>query len=618
MGIAGGAAVSPPFVYWAYPGCEEVGDIFRTRLADGFIDPVGAPKDYVWQDGWRGHWSIFSTVAARGETVFAQSHRAGVLSHTFSKGTNWRAYSFPDADTYKAATPGTGGVVLTKDHCVFGTLSGELCVVALDSKGAWPKFTPEPFRFQTPSGKFISTAPAVADGQVWFGSDDGCLYGLASDGAAASVPARADLQVPRSKVKSPTGRLYSHPGPFGPQDNSNFVDDPALKPPFKLRWAQRTGAVMRAPLIAGEEDVFVFGMDGTLAAVEQETGRIRWRKRLEGPVTYQLTGVYDAGRLYVPWTGGSFFCLDVADGSVKWSHPMGKPTAQYPVLSGGVVAIASMRKGEKTPVIQAWDALTGEERWLDEGAGENGGHRAEDGQGALDERGAVLRQPRGHRRAERAALRLRLLRRRHARAQGVGRVAPLDEQGVLDLPRAERHAGAGDLAELRRRPGGDGRPGHGEVPETRSRLRAGRRPEPHLRARHPHVGRPVARRHRQRALRPRPRHRRDALAQHGLRPPRLRRHLRLQRPDLLPPPERHALLLRARRGEVIPSPFQGEGQGEGKDSQAQRGTRRNGSFYPHPDPLPERERGRRSQLMDPLKRGDSPNLEGLLVYRANR
>jgi outer membrane protein assembly factor BamB len=363
MGIAGGAAVVPPFVYWAYPGCETVGDIFRTRLDDGFTDPVGAPKDYVWVTEWRQHWAIFSTVAARGETVYAQSHRAGVVSHTFGKGTNWRAYSYPDYDLYPASTPGTGGVVLTKDQAVFGTISGELWTVALESKGAWPKFTPEPFVFRTPSGKFISTTPAVADGCVYFGSDDGCLYGLSADGARTALPARADLHLPRSAVKSPTGKRYPHPGPYGNQTNANFVDDPALKPPLKLRWAARTGAIMRAPLVASEEDVFVFGMDGTLAAVEQETGRIRWRKRLDGPTIYLLSALYDSGRLYVPWTNGTFYCLNASDGSVKWSRPMGAPAGPYPVLAGGVVAFASIPKGTKSPVLQAWDADTGAERW---------------------------------------------------------------------------------------------------------------------------------------------------------------------------------------------------------------------------------------------------------------
>ena len=135
MGVCAGPAVSGSWVYAGYPGCELVGDIVRLRLADGFTNPAKEPVKYVWNRGWRQHWAVFSTVAVRGRTAFAQSHLAGVLAHEFGKGTKWRAFSHPEYKAYTASTPGLAGVVLSKDHCVFATVKGELYVVAIENGG---------------------------------------------------------------------------------------------------------------------------------------------------------------------------------------------------------------------------------------------------------------------------------------------------------------------------------------------------------------------------------------------------------------------------------------------------------------------------------------------------
>jgi len=235
--------------------------------------------------------------------------------------------------------------------------------VALESNGKWPKFEPAPFRFQTATGKPIATCPAVADGCVYFGSDDGCLYGLGANGDLRPGMGKADLHRPRSTVRSPTGKTYPHPGPYGRQNNANYVDDGALRPPLRLRWAVRTGTMLKAPMCASPEDVFYLGMDGTLAAVEHETGRLRWRKRLEGRSGWLESPLWDAGRLYVPGTDGVFYCLDASDGSTRWSRPAGAPAGPFPVLCDGVVVCAAKPAGSKAPRLQALDATSGEERW---------------------------------------------------------------------------------------------------------------------------------------------------------------------------------------------------------------------------------------------------------------
>ena len=363
MGVCAGPAINGSWVYAGYPGCELVGDIVRLRLADGFTNPAKEPLNYVWCQGWRQHWAVFSTVAVRGETVFAQSHHAGALAHQFGKGWKWQAFSFPEYRAYTASTPGLGGVTLSRDHCVFTTLKGELYVVAIDSKGKWPKFQPSPFKFETPSRKLIASCPVIADGCVYYGSDDGCLYGLSPEGKRKPEPPNRELHQRRSTCRPPMGRKYAQPGPYGSQANTNYVNDPELKPPFRLRWATRTGAMLKAPMCASDEDVFYLGMAGTVGAVEQETGRIRWRRRLAGGAGWLESPLWDDGCLYVPRTNAFLYCLDAADGSTRWSRPIGAAAGPYPVKSGKVVAYASKPAGSKAPVLQAYDADTGDELW---------------------------------------------------------------------------------------------------------------------------------------------------------------------------------------------------------------------------------------------------------------
>jgi len=368
MGICAGPSINGPWVYAGYPGCELVGDVVRLRLEDGFTNPAEEPLKYVWnrgrrRQGWRQHWAVFSTVAVRDETAFAQSHHAGVVAHEFGKGTKWWGFPHPEHDAYSSSTPGIAGVTLSKDHCVFATVRGELTVVAIDSTGKWPNFKPAPFTFETPSGKCIASCPVIADGCVYFGSDDGCLYGLSPEGKLKAEPPRDEIHRRRSKLRSPTGKEYAQPGPYGTQANTNYVDDPELKVPFRLRWATRTGVMLKAPMCAGKEDIFYLGMAGTVGAVEQETGRIRWRRRLAGGRGWLESPLWDDGRLYVPRTRTFLYCLDASDGSTKWSRPIGAAASPHPVVSGGMVAYASTPAKSKIPVLRAYDAETGADRW---------------------------------------------------------------------------------------------------------------------------------------------------------------------------------------------------------------------------------------------------------------
>src|SRR5262249_41058224 len=149
---------------------------------------------------------VHCTPAVRDATVFWPRHHQGINVYDFAAGkTLWTARidSTPDQRLYTAciASP-----ALTKEHCVFGTITGDLYVVALNSGGPWPNFQPEPFKFATPFGKPIGSAPVIVDGAVYFGCDDGYLYGLGADGKLPLPSEAPALHEVRSKTVSATGK----------------------------------------------------------------------------------------------------------------------------------------------------------------------------------------------------------------------------------------------------------------------------------------------------------------------------------------------------------------------------------------------------------------------------
>ena len=237
--------------------------------------------------------------------------------------------------------------VVTREHAMYGGLDGKLYIVPLSVGPAWS--------FATAFGAPITAPLALADGRIYAGCEDGYLYILGPKGDAR-LPEK-DLQV--WKVRSPlTGPWadakfdwYTNYGDFG-STNSN---DQGLKPPLRMRWARRLEGTVKHLPVCGGGRLYTHTAEGQIIAVEQDTGRLLWRRHWPDVYLSFTSPLYVDGKLLVPQAGikrSLMRCLDAATGNLLWEAPFtGSPSwsRQFPPLVHGKVAIYASGSGEYAP-----------------------------------------------------------------------------------------------------------------------------------------------------------------------------------------------------------------------------------------------------------------------------
>ncbi|MGE3777817.1 MAG: PQQ-binding-like beta-propeller repeat protein [Pirellulaceae bacterium] len=237
--------------------------------------------------------------------------------------------------------------VLTRDHAIYGGLDGKLYVVPLGGGAAWS----QPTAFGAP----ITASVAVSDGRIYVPCEDGYLYVVGADGRAA-LPQK-DLAV--WKVRNPLmGPLadpqfdwYTNYGDFG----CTNANDQGLKPPLRMRWARRLEGTVKHLPVCGGGRVYSHTAEGQVIAVEQDTGRLLWRRHAPNVYLSFTSPLYIREKLLIPQAGikQSFVrCLNAATGEMLWEAPFtGSPSwsRQFPPVVEGDVAIYASGSGQYAP-----------------------------------------------------------------------------------------------------------------------------------------------------------------------------------------------------------------------------------------------------------------------------
>jgi outer membrane protein assembly factor BamB len=226
--------------------------------------------------------------------------------------------------------------------------------------------------WRAPTGGDVVSSPAIADGVVYVGSDEGSLY--AFDLATGARRWRVNLESPVSASPAVGGGLVY----VAARDGRVWAFDAGTG---TRRWRLSTGALRAFPwghesgdyyvssptYVAG---VVVFGAgDGQVYAVESSSGRIRWRAATGGRI--RGTPAVSEGRVFVGAFDGRVYCFDLSTGALRWrfetsgvglhSENFGydrRSVQSSPAVADGVVYV-----GARDGFLYAIDAQTGRQRW---------------------------------------------------------------------------------------------------------------------------------------------------------------------------------------------------------------------------------------------------------------
>lgn len=278
----------------------------------------------------------FSSVSIRGTDVYRTRPEEG---YGFCK------HSADGTVQPLAGYPSICSPILLKDHAVFGGLDGKLYVVRLaDGELA--------YSFATAFGAAITAPPAVCDGRIYFGCEDGFLYVLGAGGQEDLSCKPLGLE----RIRSPLTGKYTDPKydwytNYGNLQNTN-ANDQGIRPPLKMKWIRRYEGTFKHLPVCGGGRMYTHISEGQVIAVEQETGRLLWRRYWPGVHLSFTSPIYyrdgNNERLLVPQAGikrSRMRCLDAATGDLLWEAPFtGSPSWSRqapPILHEGLAIYAS-------------------------------------------------------------------------------------------------------------------------------------------------------------------------------------------------------------------------------------------------------------------------------------
>ena len=349
---------------------DNMGSVEILRLAGEKVETSVVPGTVSSYD--RSEALSFCSVSLRGTDVYRcrPEEGFGFCKHPVKGET-----------AYLGGPPSIAAPILLEDSAVYGGLDGTLNVVPLSGSG-------KVWSYQTPFGKAITAPVAVCDGRVYFGCDDGYLYALGPDGSA-EAPTK-DLGL--AKIRSPySGKLagaeFDWFTSFGNLANTNS-NSQGLRPPVKVKWIRPFKGTCKHFSVCGEGRMYTHTAEGQVFAVEQETGRLLWRRYFPGVHVSFTSPIYWQGRLFVPQAGFDkcrLRCFDPATGDLLWEAPFSgtpswnrqlppipyKDLVIYPFSTAKVEPKQWLFEHQSTfgfskdqkPLVRAYDMQTGEERW---------------------------------------------------------------------------------------------------------------------------------------------------------------------------------------------------------------------------------------------------------------
>jgi outer membrane protein assembly factor BamB len=349
---AGGHVAFGPSLARAWSAGFGSGNAYRRRLLAGPVaaggsvyvsDALGAVSAFDIATGnrrWRRQTdrtndddgTMASGLAVSGETLFVSTGLAELLAFNIADGSvRWRV---------DLPSPARGAPTLADGLVFVPTVSSQL--IALSAEDGARKWTHSAAAIATiPLGL---GAPAVDGNTVIAGFPSGELIAMrSSDGrviwteslAAAGSGALSDIAGVRGRPAVANGRVVA----VGMGGLTICVD---LRSGRRL-WEQESGGPVGA-WMAGDW-VFLTNDAGQVAAVERESGQVRWATSLrppaEGgkpPARVELSSpLLAGGRLLVGTSASELVSIDPTNGEVAARLPLPAGLTLQPIVAGGLL-----------------------------------------------------------------------------------------------------------------------------------------------------------------------------------------------------------------------------------------------------------------------------------------
>lgn len=234
------------------------------------------------------------------------------------------------------------------------------------------------WKFQT-HGE-VNSSPAIVDGVVFVGSNDGNLYAIDQETGSKKWAFATNGRIPSSPAVA-NGMVY-----FGSYDGNFYAvgaADGKLKWKFSNRGERRFAAThLHGSFPLGETmpdpfDVYLsspavwngavyFGSgDGNVYALDAATGALKWKFQT-GDVVHASPAIAD-GKLFVGSWDSYFYSFDAMTGKELWRFKTGEDADihnQVGIQSSATVSNGRVYFGCRDSNLYALDAITGRQRWV--------------------------------------------------------------------------------------------------------------------------------------------------------------------------------------------------------------------------------------------------------------
>jgi outer membrane protein assembly factor BamB len=176
----------------------------------------------------------------------------------------------------------------------------------------------------------VASTPFYYNDVIYFGSDDGHLYGLDKDGKV-EFNKKLDGELKSSPVVIDDAIYIG-------STNTKFYSIDTDK---SKNWDFTTGdEILSSPSYVN--DTVIFGSsDGNVYCLNESNGDLVWKVDLSNKVISSPTVDEHDSSVYIGSDEGNLTCLDIRDGTLKWSHQAGDKVRSTAALKDNLVAFGS-------------------------------------------------------------------------------------------------------------------------------------------------------------------------------------------------------------------------------------------------------------------------------------